>query len=135
MIKLLIPAVLATVCVSTASYAQTACGRAIMLAGQTITQTKNSTTIAENEVRMKKMLEKECEIDLAKERDTQSFAQKRIDARTAWNTMRHDMRACLNDKLEIDGLSVDELINRAVAPSDERLRDYRSECVAKLRKE
>ena len=97
MIKLLIPAVLATVCVSTASYAQTACGRAIMLAGQTITQTKNSTTIAENEVRMKKMLEKECEIDLAKERDTQSFAQKRIDARTAWNTMRHDMRACLND--------------------------------------
>ena len=41
----------------------------------------------------------------------------------------------MNDKLEIDGLSVDELINRAVAPSDERLRDYRSECVAKLRKE
>ena len=135
MIKLLIPAVLATVCVSTASLAQTACGRAMMMAGQTITQTKSSTTIVENEVRMKKMLEKECEIDLAKERDTQNFAQKRIDARTAWNTMRHDMKACLNDKLEIDGLSVDELINRAVAPSDERLRDYRSECVAKLRKE
>jgi hypothetical protein len=107
----------------------------MMMAGQTITQTKNSTIIAENEVRLKRMLEKECEIDLAKERDTQNFAQKRIDARTAWNTMRHDMRACLDDKLEIDGLSVDELINRAVAPSDERLRDYRSECVAKLRKE
>jgi len=135
MIKLLIPTVLATVCLSTASLAQTACGRAMMMAGQTITQTKNSTIIAENEVRLKRMLEKECEIDLAKERDTQNFAQKRIDARTAWNTMRHDMRACLDDKLEIDGLSVDELINRAVAPSDERLRDYRSECVAKLRKE
>ena len=135
MSRLSIPTVLVAVCLSTASSAQTACGRAMMMAGQTITQTKNSTTIVENEVRLKKMLEKECEIDLAKERDTQNFAQKRIDVRTAWNTMRHDMKACLNDKLEIDGLSVDELINRAVAPSDERLKDYRAECVAKLRKE
>jgi hypothetical protein len=80
------------------------------------------------------MLEKECEIDLNKERDTQNFAQRRIEARTAWNTVKPDMKACLNDKLEVDGLTVDELLNRAVAPSDKMLKDYRTDCFAQLRK-
>ena len=106
-----------------------------MLAGQTITQTKNSTTVVENEVRMKKMLEQECAIDLAKERDTQNFAQKRLDVRTAWKAVKPDMIACLDNKLEIDGLTVDELINKAVAPSDKALKEYRTECFASLRQQ
>jgi hypothetical protein len=133
MVKFAIPLAFAAMTFASDAYAQTACGRAIMLAGQTITQTKNSTTIVENEVRLKKMLEKECEIDLAKERDTQNFAQKRIDARNAWKTVKPDMKACLDDRLEIDGLTTDELLNRAIAPSDKMLANYRTECFARLR--
>ena len=135
MMKFTIPVAILAVCVSTDCFAQTACGRAIMLAGQTITQTKNSTTVVENEVRMKKMLEQECAIDLAKERDTQNFAQKRLDVRTAWKAVKPDMIACLDNKLEIDGLTVDELINKAVAPSDKALKEYRTECFASLRQQ
>ena len=134
MFKLPILALTITVSYSSMSYAQTACGRAIMLAGQTITQTKNSTTVVENEVRMKKMLEQECAIDLAKERDTQNFAQKRIDARNSWKAVKPDMIACLDNKLEINGLTVDALINKAIAPSDKMLSDYRADCFAQLRK-
>jgi hypothetical protein len=134
MFKLPIITLTVTVACTNITYAQTACGRAMMMAGQSITQTKNSTTINENEVRLKRMLEKECEIDLNKERDTQNFAQRRIEARTAWNTVKLDMKACLNDKLEVDGLTVDELLNRAVAPSDKMLKDYRTDCFAQLRK-
>lgn len=133
MIKIALPIAILTVCISTDSFAQTACGRAMMMAGQTITQTKNSVTVAENEVRLKMMLEKECEIDLNKERDTQNFAQRRIEARNAWKAVKPDMIACLDSKLEIDGLTVDELIVKAVAPSDKMLKDYRSECFNKLR--
>jgi hypothetical protein len=135
MIKISIPVAIAIVSFTGEAYGQTACGRAIMLAGQTITQTKNSTTIVENEVRMKKMLEQECAIDLAKERDTQNFAQKRLDVRTAWKAVKPDMIACLDNKLEIDGLTVDELINKAVAPSDKALKEYRTECFASLRQQ
>ena len=131
MIKFALPVVM--VLFAGDAYAQTACGRAMMLVGQTVHQTKESTTIAENEVRLKKMLEKECEIDLAKERDTQNFAQKRIDARNAWKTVKPDMKACLDDRLEIDGLTTDELLNRAIAPSDKMLANYRTECFARLR--
>jgi len=116
------------------SYAQTACGRAMMMAGQSITQTKNSTTIAENEVRLKMMLEKECAIDIAQERETQNFAQRRIDARNSWKAVKPDIIACLNDKLEVDGLTVDELIHRAIAPSDKMLKDYRTDCFTQLRR-
>jgi hypothetical protein len=87
----------------------------------------------ENEVRLKRMLEKECEIDLAKERDTQNFAQKRIEARNAWKTVKLDMITCLDNKLEVDGLTVDELINKAVAPSDKMLKEYRTDCFSQLR--
>lgn len=131
MIKFALPVVM--VLFAGDAYAQTACGRAMMLVGQTVHQTKESTTIAENEVRLKKMLEKECEIDLHKERDTQNFAQKRIDARNAWKTVKPDMKACLDDRLEIDGLTTDELLNRAIAPSDKMLANYRTECFARLR--
>ena len=131
MIKFALPVVM--VLFAGDAYAQTACGRAMMLVGQTVHQTKESTTIAENEVRLKKMLEKECEIDLHKERDTQNFAQKRIDARNAWKTVKLDMKACLDDRLEIDGLTTDELLNRAIAPSDKMLANYRTECFARLR--
>ena len=134
MLKLSVVTLTLTVSSATLSYAQTACGRAIMLAGQTITQTKNSTTVVENEVRMKKMLEQECAIDLAKERDTQNFAQKRIDARNSWKAVKPDMIACLDNKLEINGLTVDELINKAIPPSDKMLSDYRADCFAQLRK-
>ena len=133
MIKLSVATLTISLSCITVSHAQTACGRAMMMAGQTITQTKNSTTIMENEVRLKKMLEKECEIDLAKERDTQNFAQKRIEARNAWKTVKPDMIVCLDNKLEIDGLTVDELINKAVAPSDNTLKEYRTECFSLLR--
>ena len=133
--KFALPVAILAVCVSTDCFAQTACGRAIMLAGQTITQTKNSTTVVENEVRMKKMLEQECAIDLAKERDTQNFAQKRIEARNSWKAVKPDMIACLDEKLEINGLTVDELISKAVAPSDKMLADYRTDCFNALRKQ
>jgi hypothetical protein len=134
MFKLPILALTLTVSSATISYAQTACGRAMMMAGQSITQTKNSTTINENEVRLKRMLEKECEIDLAKERDTQNFAQSRIDARNAWKAVKPDMIACIDNKLEINGLTVNELINKAVSPSDKMLAEYRADCFAQLRK-
>ena len=133
MLKLSVVTLTLTVSSATLSYAQTACGRAMMMAGQTITQTKNSTTIMENEVRLKRMLEKECEIDLEKERDTQNFAQKRIEARNAWKTVKPDMITCLDNKLEVDGLTVDELINKAVAPSDKMLKEYRTDCFSQLR--
>jgi hypothetical protein len=134
MLKLSVVTLTLTVSSATISYAQTACGRAMMMAGQSITQTKNSTTIAENEVRLKMMLEKECELDLQQERHTQKFAQRRIEARTAWNTVKPDMKACLNDKLEVDGLTVDELLNRAITPSDKMLKDYRTDCFTQLRR-
>jgi hypothetical protein len=133
MLKLSLVTLTLTISSATISYAQTACGRAMMLAGQSITQTKNSTIIQENEVHLKKMLEKECEIDLAKERDTQNFAQKRIDARNAWKTVKLDMKACLGDKLEFDGLTIDDLIHQAIAPSDKMLKEYRTDCFARLR--
>ena len=133
MLKLSILTLAITASSASLSYAQTACGRAMMMAGQTITQTKNSTTIMENEVRLKRMLEKECEIDLNKERDTQNFAQKRIDARNAWKTVKSDMKACLSDKLEFDGLAIDDLIHQAIAPSDKMLAEYRTDCFARLR--
>jgi hypothetical protein len=133
MLKLSVVTLTLTVSSANISYAQTACGRAMMMAGQTITQTKNSTTIMENEARLKRMLEKECEIDLAKERDTQNFAQKRIEARNAWKTVKLDMITCLDNKLEVDGLTVDELINKAVAPSDKMLKEYRTDCFSQLR--
>lgn len=134
MMRILSAAIL-TIGISSMAQAQTACGRAMMMAGQSVTQTKNSTTVMENEVYLKRMLEKECEIDLAKERDTQNFAQKRIEARNAWKTVKPDMIACLDNKLEIDGLTVNELINKAVAPSDNSLKDYRTDCFTMLRKQ
>ena len=105
---------------SSSAFAQGACGRALMMAGPDIN--------GPAEVAQKRMLERECEAERADDRARQQLAQKRIEARSSWNAVRPEIKACINAKLEIDGRTIDQLINLGISASDEGIAPYRREC-------
>ncbi len=105
--------------------AQTACGRALMMAGPM----KNGRNFSENEVVQKRMLEQQCQQELADERNRQNLAQNRINARSAWANVRPEVKHCIDRKLEYDGRTIEELIGMGIAPSDPALQDYRVSCI------
>jgi hypothetical protein len=105
--------------------AQNACGRALMMAGPI----KNGRNFSENEVVQKRMLEQQCQQELADERNRQNLAQNRIAARSAWANVRPEVKLCIDRKLEYDGRTVEELIGMGIAPSDPALQDYRVSCI------
>lgn len=105
---------------STAASAQGACGRALMMAGPDIN--------GPAEVVQKRMLERECELERADDRARQQLAQKRIEARSSWNAVRPEIKSCINAKLELDGRTIDQLINLGISASDDAISPYRREC-------
>lgn len=105
---------------SAPAFAQGACGRALMMAGPDIN--------GPAEVVQKRMLERECELERADDRARQQLAQRRIEARSSWNAVRPEIKACINAKLEIDGRTIDQLINLGISASDEGIAPYRREC-------
>ncbi len=119
-LKILSLATLAILCLSAPAFAQGACARALMMAGPDIN--------GPAEVVQKRMLERECEMERADDRARQQLAQKRIDARSSWNAVRPEIKACISAKLEIDGRTIDQLINLGVSASDEGIAPYRREC-------
>ena len=64
--------------------AQSACARALMMAGPDIS--------GPGEIRQKRILERECEIERADDRNRQHLAQKRIEARQAWASVRPEIK-------------------------------------------
>ena len=100
--------------------AQSACARALMMAGPDIS--------GPGEIRQKRILERECEIERADDRNRQLLAQKRIEARQAWASVRPEIKTCINDKLEPDGRNLEQLIGLGIAPSDDAISTYRREC-------
>jgi hypothetical protein len=100
--------------------AQSACARALMMAGPDIS--------GPGEVRQKRILERECEIERADDRNRQILAQKRIEARQAWASVRAEIKTCINGKLEPDGRNIEQLIGLGIAPSDDAIATYRREC-------
>ena len=102
------------------AWAQGACGRALMMAGPDLN--------GPAEVVQKRMLERECELERADDRARQQLAQKRIEARSSWNAVRPEIKACINATLEIDGRNIDQLINLGVSASDDAISPYRREC-------
>jgi len=58
----------------------------------------------------------------------QTLAQKRIEAKAVWERVRPEIKVCIDDKLEIDGLTIVELISHGMLPSDNFIRRYREEC-------
>ena len=119
-LKLLSLITLCLIGLSAPAFAQGACGRALMMAGPDIN--------GPAEVVQKRMLERECELERADDRARQQLAQKRIEARSSWNAVRPEIKACINAKLEIDGRTIDQLINLGVSASDEGIAPYRREC-------
>ena len=107
--QLLILSALAVLGLSSSAFAQGACGRALMMAGPDIN--------GPAEIVQKRMLERECELERADDRARQQLAQKRIEARSSWNSVRPEIKACINAKLEIDGRTIDQLINQFQVPS------------------
>lgn len=107
--------------------AQDACARALMMAGETRGRFGQP-----NEERQKRMLEEECQNLRLEDKNRQLLAQNRIAARSAWKDMRQNLRDCIDKKLEIDGRSVEQLIQAGIPPSDEALKDYRVQCVMAL---
>ena len=107
--------------------AQDACARALMMAGETRGRFGQP-----NEERQKRMLEEECQYLRLEDKNRQLLAQNRIAARSAWKDMRQNLRDCIDKKLEIDGRSVEQLIQAGIPPSDEALKDYRVQCVMAL---
>ena len=105
---------------SSQAFAQGACGRALMMAGPDLN--------GPAEVVQKRMLERECELERADDRARQQLAQKRIEARSSWNAVRPEIKACINAKLEIDGRTIDQLINLGISASDDVISPYRREC-------
>jgi len=118
--KLLPLVTLALIGLSSPALAQGACARALMMAGPDIN--------GPAEVVQKRMLERECELERADDRARQQLAQKRIEARSSWNAVRPEIKACINAKLELDGRTVDQLINLGVSASDDGIAPYRREC-------
>ena len=118
--NLLILSALAALGLSSPAFAQGACGRALMMAGPDIN--------GPAEVVQKRMLERECEAERADDRARQQLAQKRIEARSSWNAVRPEIKACINAKLELDGRTVDQLINLGISASDDVISPYRREC-------
>jgi len=119
-LKLLSFVALGLIGLSSSAFAQGACGRALMMAGPDIN--------GPAEVVQKRMLERECELERADDRARQQLAQKRIEARSSWNEVRPEIKACINAKLEIDGRTIDQLINLGISASDEGIAPYRREC-------
>ena len=119
-LKLLSLITLGLIGLSAPAFAQGACARALMMAGPDIN--------GPAEVVQKRMLERECEMERADDRARQQLAQKRIDARSSWNAVRPEIKACINAKLEIDGRTIEQLINLGVSASDEGIAPYRREC-------
>ena len=107
--------------------AQDACARALMMAGETRGRFGQP-----NEERQKRILEEECQNLRLEDKNRQLLAQNRIAARSAWKDMRQNLRDCIDKKLEIDGRSVEQLIQAGIPPSDEALKDYRVQCVMAL---
>ena len=58
----------------------------------------------------------------------QTLAQKRIEAKAVWERVRPEIKVCIDDKLEIDGITIIELISHGMLPSDKFLKQYREEC-------
>jgi hypothetical protein len=119
-LKLLSLATCALMGLSSSAFAQGACGRALMMAGPDIN--------GPAEVVQKRMLERECELERADDRARQQLAQRRIEARSSWNAVRPEIKACINAKLELDGRTIDQLINLGISASDEGIAPYRREC-------
>ena len=117
---LLILSAVAMLGLSSSAFAQGACGRALMMAGPDIN--------GPAEVVQKRMLERECELERADDRARQQLAQKRIEARSSWNDVRPEIKACINAKLEMDGRTIDQLINLGISASDDVISPYRREC-------
>ena len=70
----------------------------------------------------------EYKMTLPKDPPRQVLAQKRIDAKLSWDRVRTEIKDCIDSKLEIDGLTVVELISHGMLPSDAFLKQYREEC-------
>ncbi len=119
-LKLVSLVTLGLIGLSSPAFAQGACGRALMMAGPDIN--------GPAEVVQKRMLERECEMERADDRARQQLAQKRIEARSSWNAVRPEIKACINAKLELDGRTIDQLINLGVSASDDAISPYRREC-------
>ncbi len=62
----------------------------------------------------------------------QTLAQKRIEAKIVWERVRSEIKACIDDKLEIDGITIVELISHGMLPSDTFLKQYREECFSEV---
>jgi hypothetical protein len=105
--------------------AQTACARALMMAGPEVSRRSYN----ENEVVQKRQLQQLCQQELNDERNRQMLAQNRIAARSAWGNVRPEVRNCIDRKLEYDGLNIEEVIKMGIAPSDPALQDYRVSCI------
>jgi hypothetical protein len=105
--------------------AQSACARALMMAGPEVTRRSYN----ENEVVQKRQLQQMCQQELNDDRNRQLLAQNRIAARSAWGSVRPEVRSCIDRKLEYDGLTVEEVIKMGISPSDPALQDYRVACI------
>jgi len=105
--------------------AQTACARALMMAGPEVSRRSYN----ENEVVQKRQLQQLCQQELNDDRNRQLLAQNRIAARSAWGNVRPEVRNCIDRKLEYDGLNIEEVIKMGIAPSDPALQDYRVSCI------
>jgi hypothetical protein len=108
-----------------AAHAQTACARALMMAGPEVSRRSYN----ENEVVQKRQLQQMCQQELNDDRNRQMLAQNRIAAKQSWTSVRPEVRNCIDRKLEYDGLNIEEVIKMGIAPSDPALQDYRVSCI------
>jgi len=110
---------------SVSAQAQTACARALMMAGPEVSRRSYN----ENEVVQKRQLQQMCQQELNDDRNRQLLAQNRIAAKQSWTSVRPEVRNCIDRKLEYDGLNIEEVIKMGIAPSDPALQDYRVSCI------